>query len=128
MSCATLSLRISAAPSTAPAGGAAAGLTVIPLCRGLLCGRNDLVPVGDDQLQGLQGRVAVELLLGLRQLAVRHVPRVAFRVDVARRAVGPALVEAAGRPDLVGVLGQELGELDERWVEADAGRIDGLGL
>ena len=68
-----------------------------------MCRRSDGVAEGKDGFEGAEGGFAVVGFFGFRQIGVGDEAGVVLFGVVALGAVGPALGEAGGGPEVVGV-------------------------
>ena len=80
----------------------------------------------DNALEGFKGGIAVIGLLVVAQFLVLDKARMLLLLVVALRAVGPALRIPADRPDVMGILGKQLGQLQNFGAKLHIGGIDGL--
>ena len=85
---------------------------------------NDLVAELEDGLERAERGDAVELLFLRGQFGVAHETRMELLRIVPLQAKGPALGETLGRPKIVRVLSESLGERVQFRLESDIGRVN----
>jgi hypothetical protein len=88
----------------------------------------DFIPQSQHCPQGLHGRAAIVVLLRFREILVRYQRGMCFLVLIPSRPIAPAFGYPSLGPDLVRVLGQLFGQLEDLLTEVHLRGVYGLWL